>query len=249
MTVALIISGRFTAWQDCYESIMKNLIEVHKPTIFASLHGEGYGDPGVKAFADAYGLPLSPDRLRVSKMSPPNPSHPVWKKYKPPQSIWAPYRFGSMFYHHQQAGQMVDDYATKNHVTFDFVIRFRPDIICHEPYPIPNKESMLDDVIYIPKSLQHYHEYPNWIHDQHCVISMNTMRKLNQIFNNLESFFDKYGIDLVCPEVAFFNHASKLGVTRQWAGVFAFDITTKRHLDDDTHEGSRKCDPKAAPTA
>jgi glycosyltransferase involved in cell wall biosynthesis len=227
--VALLITGRIqNSWKYSADITIKNIINKFNPVIFVSTYrGNDGGSDDLKEFSVKYKIPQN--RINIETFVPSN--NKCWTN-EPNNSNFndsaAIYRFGSMFFHNYKAFQLMTNYEERTGVVFKYIIKWRADIIPFTPLP---RDIFSDISIMVPRDENQYNnsEIIDWnktypknrisaekqqslltVCPDHCLAGpKHLMKQFCNIFNNLERYYEDYGIEIGpnhCPEYTIYNH-------------------------------------------
>jgi hypothetical protein len=204
--IIIFFSGRITGWRYCANSIKLNLISRLKLPyfIFASIHTDDNGTDSedIAAFINEIKL----HDYKISKYSHSLPSHDVFLKQFS-DSPMANLRWSSMFYHNCISFSLIEDFLTKNKQYIpNLVIKLRADMFFEDSVDLP---SPIEKIIFILSGNHtgHYYFIPdNYFPDQFAAGTFKDMKIYCNVFNNMPVYFDKYGIELVTPEILLKKH-------------------------------------------
>jgi hypothetical protein len=147
MKIAVVLTGHLRCWKQVFPNFQDRIINRYNPDIFIhTWNEEGWWIPGDKTnvkgfhestpsvFEDEIREAYKPKRLVVED----------WEKYNNhfetlgetyPNFAHRRKNILSMFYKLQKGISLVEEYSAKHNITYDFVIRMRPDLILNENLP------------------------------------------------------------------------------------------------------------------
>jgi hypothetical protein len=216
--IALLICGRIKySWKFSLEKNLKYIINKLNPIIFVSTYSLENDISDLENFAEAYGIPFESSRFNIETFIIENKEHSLYKNkgihpllvdiypkllVDEHMNEDSYYRYASSFFHNYSAYNLMLSYSKENDITFDYVIKYRCDILPSDFLPV-DSFNCDDTTIMIPKE---FSANENWCEDHLAIGTMKSMSKYCNIFANLEEYYDKYMIDLFVPEIALHKH-------------------------------------------
>ena len=95
----------------------------------------------------------------------------------------------SMWYKINRSFQLAQNFANNNNITFDIIIRIRPDVIYNSPIDINIiKNAILNDYLYMPynSGINFVHPVTKFMADHYFLGNYNIMYNIMNIFNNIK---------------------------------------------------------------
>jgi hypothetical protein len=170
MKIAVILSGRISAWQKCVDTIKKRFMDIYDTDLFLSLDLEGENDD-VKKMKENFNV-VSCYYERYTKFLKDIP-------YKSEET--SERKSLSMFYHNFKAMNMILDHIKKNNVTYHAVVKFRADITTDDSFII--QHNITPNTIYIP-----YGWCYRGINDQIAYGDLRTMTFYCSLYNHIPKY-------------------------------------------------------------
>jgi hypothetical protein len=217
LKIAAIISGRITYNKECFE-YLKQLAAHNNITFFVSLNLP-HLNKQAKAFVDEFSLgplqynleqPVCPDYVQYFNAA----QHEYNSRCSPfIKNIY------SHHYHSKRCLELIQAYELKNHLTFDGILKIRPDIQASDCFTI----SYLDThTCYIP----HEHDYEGGINDQIAYGDRTTMTIYLSLVDCIESMV-KAGV-LLHPETLLKHHLAAHSIDiKRFPFEYSLDPTRK----------------------
>ena len=144
MKVALLLTGHMRCWQQVFPNTKQHLLDKYNPDIFIhTWDSEAYWDPHSQKGVTEGGPKLDVEAIRETY----NPVHMVVDHYENFEQNFeerakqfttfyhVPKNQISMWYKVGRGMTMIEDYMMFSGVTYDLIIRLRPDLVFNEPLP------------------------------------------------------------------------------------------------------------------
>ena len=216
MYIAILCSGRIQspnlADSLAHFQALRAAMAPHTVAFFFSLNADITNEADVSAFCTPLEIPAA-ECVRVAQNEYPNGIHA--------RNVW------SMYAHNQGAFRLMEAYEQAHALRFDVVVKYRTDIVCDTPLPLP---SPLDEgVLYIPAGA-------DWggLNDQIALGSRETMRVYCDCVDALMELHQHENVRWH-PETllrAYVQRRTSLAVRRF---PFPYDLWKNRH-----HPGRRR---------
>ena len=144
MKVALLLTGHMRCWQQVFPNTKQHLLDKYNPDIFIhTWDSEAYWDPHSQKGVTEGGPKLDVEAIKETY----NPVHMVVDHYENFEQNFeerakqfttfyhVPKNQISMWYKVGRGMTMIEDYMMFSGVTYDLIIRLRPDLVFNEPLP------------------------------------------------------------------------------------------------------------------
>jgi hypothetical protein len=182
MRIAILFFGRLKTFEDCYESIKCNFLDLFKDSTYDSFlsHNSNNISDNIELFNELYNV-KDYESINVNECVNLSeydyiPLH-HWK-YSSKKAIY--------FCHNlKRAYQIMENYALVNSIKYDIIIMMRGDMIINKPYIIP--DTILENTIYTPIVEKH-----TGINGQFAFGTPESMKLFCNINDNIKEIYKNY---------------------------------------------------------
>lgn len=211
MNVAVVLTGHMRCWEQVFPRFKESIIDRYKPDIFIDTwNDEAYWDPHSQKGIVANAPTIDFKKLQET-YQPRMLRHEEYERYeswfiqranKFENFYHVPKNQISMMYKLGRGVAMMEDYMFQTGVTYDLVIRMRPDLVFNEPLPDfdPNKFYTLGYRNHMGQGTSDMIQVGNFF----------TIGLFSKILHHLPQLYKETG--LLCPHVISEQYIRRLGL-------------------------------------
>ena len=182
MRIALLFFGRLKAFEDCYESIKLNFLDLFKDSTYDSFlsHNSNNISDNLKLFNDLYNV-KEYESINVKEYINLSEYENI------PLHHWKVSSKDSIYFCHnlQRVYQIMENYAKANSIKYDIVIVMRADMFFNKPFII--SDNINENTIYTPILWDH-----TGINGQFAYGTTESIKLFCNINDNIRSIYEIY---------------------------------------------------------